>query len=90
MINFDFSINNPFTDRWNTIFFKNGLLPRHKAWEFNAYRTHYIIDASVRYTYKGDHAGLQLTAGLFGYSLEFSIYDTRHWDYDKNDWRYYD
>jgi hypothetical protein len=90
MINFDFSIKNPFTDRWNTIFFKNGVLPRHKAWEFNGYRTHFIIDASLHYTYKGDHAGFQITAGLFGYCLEFGIYDTRHWDYEKDDWKNYD
>ena len=90
MINFSFSIDNPWSDRWSTIWCKNGLLPKHKAWEFNGYRTHQIIDAELRLTFKGDHAGLLTLFGLFGYALEISIYDTRHWDYENNCWEIYD
>ena len=89
MIHFNFTIDNPFSDRWTVMFFKNGTLPKHKAWEFNGYRTHQLIDASLRYTHKGDHAGLQITIGLLGYGLELGVYDTRHWDYETNDWKYY-
>jgi len=90
MINFNFAVENPFSDRWNTIWFRNGTLPKHKAWEFNGYRTHYIIDVDFRLNFKGDHAGLHTMIGLFGYSIEFSVYDTRHWDYEKDCWKHYD
>jgi hypothetical protein len=86
MIYFQFNVENPFSDRWKTLFFKNGLLPRHKAWEFNGYLTHNIIDIDFRYTRNCDHAGLQLMFGLLGVAIEFSIYDTRHWDWDKNEY----
>jgi hypothetical protein len=86
MINFNFSIDNPWSDRWNIIWFKSGLLPMHKAWEFNGYRTNQLVDAELHLTFKGDHAGLHTMFGLFGYSVEFSIYDTRHWDRENNTW----
>jgi hypothetical protein len=28
--------------------------------------------------------------GLFGYALEFSVYDTRHWNHQENRWEIYD
>ena len=90
MIFFNFSIDNPFIDRWNTIFFKHGLLGKNTAWEFNAYRTHRLIEIDFRYTRKSDHAGLMIMLGIFGYALEFNSYDTRHWDYENNTWCNYD
>jgi hypothetical protein len=90
MINFNFTINNPWSNRWSIIWFKNGLLPKHKAWEFNVYRTHYLVDVETHLTFKGDHAGFLLTIGLFGYAVEFRIYDTRHWNYEKDGWEIYD
>jgi hypothetical protein len=88
MINLDFSISNPFSNRWDTLFFRNGALPKHKAWEFNGYRTHHIVSGEFRLTFKGDHAGLHLSFGLIGFDLEFAVYDTRHWNYEKN--RFYE
>jgi hypothetical protein len=86
MININFTIDNPWSDRWNTIWYRNGLLPKHKAWEFNGYRTHHIVDFEFHFTRNRDHAGIGFGLGLFGYSLEFQIYDTRHWDYTNNRW----
>jgi hypothetical protein len=80
MINFNLSIANPWSNRWNTIFFKNGLLPKHKAWEFNGYQTHHIVDIDFRLSFTGDHPGVFVMLGVLGYSLELSIYDTRHGD----------
>ena len=80
MINFNLSIINPWSDRWNTLFFKNGLLPNHKAWEFNGYQTHQVVDIDFRLSFTGDHPGVFVMLGLLGYSLELSIYDTRHGD----------
>jgi len=86
MIYFNFNIDNPFTDRWNTLFYKSGSLTRHKVWEFNGYRTHHLINAGFKLITKGDHAGIQIELGVFGYSIEFQTYDTRHWDYENNQW----
>ena len=80
MINLNFSISNPWSNRWHTLFFKNGLLPNHKAWEFNGYATHHFIDIDFRLSFTGDHPGVFVMLGLLGYSLEVSIYDTRHED----------
>lgn len=90
MISFNFNIDNPFVDRWNTLFCKSGLLTQHKAWEFNGYKTHHLINSGFNLTTKGDHAGIQFELGVFGYSIEFQIYDTRHWDYENNQWENYE
>lgn len=82
MINFNFSIDNPWSTRWQTLFCKAGLLSQHKAWEFNGYRTHQIIDLTFELKQgKIDHPGAFLMIGLFGYALEFNLYDTRHWNH---------
>jgi hypothetical protein len=90
MISFNFNIDNAFVDRWITLFCKSGLLAQHKAWELNGYRTHHLINSGFKLTTKGDHAGVQFELGVFGYSIEFQIYDTRHWDYENNQWENYE
>jgi len=90
MIHLNFTISNPWSDRWNTIWYKNGSISRHKAWEFNGYQTHDIVEVSCRLSFTGDHAGLHMMIGLFGYAVELHIYDTRHWNYETNTWEVYD
>ena len=80
MINLTLAINNPFSTRWRTMFCKAGLLGNHKAWEFNGYHTHHIVDINFQLTFTGDHPGVFIMLGLVGYSLELSVYDTRHGD----------
>ena len=80
MINFNLSISNPWSNHWRTMFCKFGLVGEHKAWEFNGYETHHLIELDFRLSFTGDHPGVFIMAGLFGYSLEFSLYDTRHKD----------
>lgn len=89
MIRFNFSISNPWSDRWEILWGKFNSISRYKAWEFNVYETHDIIEVDFHYTVKGDHAGLHLMLGLVGYAVEFHIYDTRHWDYENNTWEIY-
>ena len=83
MINFNFSIDNPWSTRWRTLFCRAGLLwSATKAWEFNGYATHQIVDLTFELRQgKIDHPGVFLMIGLFGYALEFNIYDTRHRDH---------
>ena len=67
----------------------SGDLPfKHKHWEIQAYRyswdlLHFNLDTKCL---GEDHAGPELEFGLLGFSIRFKIYDSRHWDYDKNDW----
>lgn len=80
MINFNLSISNPWSDHWAVVYTKTDLLNKYTAWEFNVYSTHYLLDADFRLTVTGDHPGVFITVGLFGYSVEFNLYDTRHGD----------
>lgn len=41
------------------------------------------------WTRYSDHAGIQLDINLPFCALHHQIYDSRHWDYDKNTWRDY-
>jgi len=75
-------------DRWE--FFKplgslGGRLFWHKAWELeHSYMSTMLIDLDISITACRDHAGLNITVGLLGYGVHFSLYDTRHWDYKQN------
>lgn len=37
-----------------------------------------------------DHAGPSFTIELFGLMFIINVYDSRHWDYETNDWEKYD
>ena len=37
-----------------------------------------------------DHASLGFSLTIFGFMVDAKIYDSRHWDYDKNTWKKYD
>lgn len=93
IINLRFELTNLF-DRWE--FFKplgsvSGLLFWHKAWELeHYYMSTMLVDLDISLTTRRDHAGLNITIGLLGYGIHFSIYDTRHWNYDLNQWVAYD
>lgn len=90
MINFQFNIRNPFLDRFENIFAKGGPTPfEHKYWEFQIIKTSDIIDLGFRWTHWQDHAGVQVTLGLFGYGLDFNFYDNRHWNDETKDWEKY-
>lgn len=86
MINFNFTITNPFNHRFNIILSKHGKFTKNKAWEINAYKNNVIIGFNFRWTARGDHAGVTLEAGILGYEFEIKVYDCRHWDYKFNKW----
>ena len=90
MIRINFTLSNPLSDRWDTICGSSGVISKYKAWEFNIYETHDIIEIDVEFRPKGDHAGLHIMLGLLGYAVEFHVYDTRHWDYENNTWEVYE
>lgn len=86
MILINFAIKNPFSTAWNILHSRNGSLTENKSWELNFYRTSWIISVSFDFTMRQSHAGLNIDFGLFGYMLEFSICDNRHWDPKTNSW----
>jgi hypothetical protein len=91
MINLKFNIDNPWRTNkvWNILWTKYGSITENKAWEFNGYHTGNIINVEFHWTFQGDHAGVRLMIGLFGYEVELDFYDTRHWDFEKNTWKCY-
>ena len=91
MINFQININNPWWDRWNCLYTKDGqTLFENKHWEVQLDRCNDIIGLHFRVTARQDHAGVLLSLALFGYDIIFSVYDCRHWDYDNKCWFNYE
>jgi|APGre2960657444_1045066.scaffolds.fasta_scaffold45153_2 hypothetical protein len=86
MINLNFSIEYPFSDRFKILASTSKMLTQHKAVEANIYGTANIIKLLLTYSIRQDHAGIRIEFGLFGYECELYIYDTRHWDYENNCW----
>lgn len=47
-----------------------------------------LLSINLRILLTGeDHAGISMGCSLFGRSIDFSVFDNRHWDYDKDTWR---
>lgn len=89
MIYLNFNIANPWSDTWTILWNKSNLIGQYKAWEFNGYRTNYIADIEFSLKFIGDHAGVRIMIGLFGFSAELHYYDTRHWDFENKCWHSY-
>ena len=91
MINFNFNLRNPWSDRWDCIKCWNGKTPfKNKFWEVQVDKTADIISIDFRFTIRQDHAGLFVTLGLFGYEVIGNFYDNRHWHDEKGRWINYD
>ena len=92
MIYLNFSLRNP----WNRGGFDNLW---NKSWIISGYKylevevtsdEETVLKIQLSLTARQDHAGLTVELGLLGRSVHFSIYDTRHWDTDKNTWVTYE
>jgi hypothetical protein len=90
MINFNVTVSNPWSNRWDTLWTRSRFLSANKAVEFNGYRTNSLINIDFRLSFRTDHAGFHLMLGLFGYEVELHFYDTRHWDSEWDTWVNYD
>lgn len=90
MINLQFNVYNPRSNTWTILWNKSKLIGKNKAVEFNGYRTNYIFNVDLQFKPVGDHGGFHIMLGVFGYDVELHFYDTRHWNYDNNDWEYYE
>lgn len=81
-----------YADRWHKILFSTyGLLTKHKAFEVDIRWSTVkplstLLDCNIAYRTKTDHAGLSIFIAVFRLKLEFNIYDTRHWNHQKECW----
>ena len=93
ILNARLELTNPF-DRWEL--FKplgciGGKLFGNKAWELeHSYMSTMLVDFDLLWSVRTDHAGVRLTVGILGYGVGFRIYDTRHWNYQRNCYETYD
>jgi len=84
MINFNFNIRVPGMNRFRNIRCWNGSLPvPFKFWELQIYFSADIINVGVDITARQSHSGMRLCLGLLGVTVEFTIYDSRHWSEGK-------
>ena len=92
MINLNFSIVNPWAkEKFKNLWHTHGSITKNKHWELEVLKHNYdILKISIAITARQDHAGLHLDLALFGYSICFNIYDSRHWDYKNKCWEIYD
>ena len=87
MINFSFSIQNPFGNRWETFGNPSWQISRNKFIELQFVRGTDILGLSFRLTTRQDHAGVFASMSVLGYEVMFHFYDTRHWNHEAG--RYY-
>ena len=90
MISLNFNIRNPWSDRFENLWCRAWDTPfKNKHIELEISRDFTIISFRFNWTVRQSHAGLELEAGLFGYCVQFNLYDSRHWDYSTNNWEIY-
>ena len=90
MINFNFSITNPWGNRFNNLWCRSYATPfTNKYIELEVYKDTSIISFAVQLTARQDHSGLSIEVGFIGYSFNFKFYDSRHWDYQTKKWTVY-
>lgn len=88
MIYFNITVRNPaWCDRWANIKNWAGNTPiKNKHWEVQITKCEELFRIEFQWSFKQDHAGIRLELGLLGYKIDFTLYDSRHWDYKNNRW----
>lgn len=82
-------IKNPFQikNNFKNLFSRYCRLHGHKYFEFELIRDNYYLFVSeFVWTTRRDHAGIKIIFGILGYEIVGTIYDNRHWDYEKDCW----
>lgn len=86
-------INCKLNNMWAKTNFKNlynatGRIVSNKYWEFEIVRDcTNLIGVEIDTHWRGhDHAGFRFGIVFLCHSLQFAIYDNRHWDYETRNW----
>lgn len=84
-------IENPFaSSSLKNLFWKEVSLSKNKFFSIELIKdSAYLINLCFIWSRKIDHAGIEIGLGLFGFEVNLSIKDKRHWDYEKNTWTTY-
>jgi hypothetical protein len=80
MINFNFGLDNPFSNRFENVYNKNFKVSKNKTIEIEICKDRSIISFDFRVTTRQDHGGVFVAFGFLGYDISFNLYDNRHWD----------
>jgi hypothetical protein len=81
MINLNFSIRNPWSNKFKNLWCRSYKTPfEHKFIELEMYKDSTIVSFMFNWTIRQSHAGLDLEVGLIGYCVRFNFYDGRHWE----------
>jgi hypothetical protein len=91
MIYLNLNLRNPkWWNRFESLWCKSGKTPwKHKFWEIQFMKTPELFRIEFNWTVCQDHAGVRLELGLFGYQLDMSFCDSRHWNIKNNCWEVY-
>jgi hypothetical protein len=86
MIYLSFGLSNPWGRPFGNLWNRSGLITNHMAWEVELCVVKTLVGFEINYTRRQDHAGLTVELILFGRSISFQIYDTRHWNRKTGAW----
>ena len=81
MLHFSLGIRWPTSTRFADLKTWHGSTPfANKHWEIQFFKTADILSLDFGFTTRAeaDHAGLKLGLGLFGFTIDLNIYDSRH------------
>lgn len=89
MLHLILEIANPWAkESFDSVFERSGTISKNKFWEFQIYRYNQTL-ACVSLIFnprRKDHGGLEMEIGIFKYTINFKIIDSRHWDYTNDCW----
>lgn len=82
MINFFIRIRNPFSHKFVNLWSRTFKTPFKKKFiELEFYRDSSLLACTIDWTVRQSHAGLNLELGIAGFCLNFTFYDSRHWNH---------
>lgn len=83
MINFSFTLLNPWSKRWSNVWSRTYKTPfENKFLELELHKDTTIVSFTLHLSTRQSHGGLSMELGLLGYSFNFNFYDNRHWSYE--------
>lgn len=88
MLHLSLMLSNPFAKHsFDNLFCKAFSLSENKTLETElTYQGNGLFEFSFSLTFRQDHAGIQLSVGLFGLAVSAHVYDNRHWNTELDDW----
>jgi len=92
MLNLNIYLHNPwYKENFQNLFNWSKKVTKNKVVEFEITRyAHDLLGIHLSTDFTGnDHAGPRFDLALLGYSVSIKMYDTRHWNYEQNDWQKY-